>query len=42
MESFDAILSCALSDYLSNSRAIGGDVEKHVSGREKMLLLKGL
>lgn len=32
MEAFDAILSGPLSDYLSNSRAIGGDVEKHVSG----------
>lgn len=29
MEVFDAILSGPLSDYLSNSRAIGGDVEKH-------------
>lgn len=42
MEAFDGILSGPLSDYLSNSRAIGGDVEKHVSAREKMLLLERL
>lgn len=40
MEDLDAILSGPLSDYLSNSRAIGGDVEKHVSGCKRMLLLK--
>jgi hypothetical protein len=32
MEAFDLLLMGPLSEYLKNSRAIGEDVEKHVSG----------
>lgn len=31
VEAFDVILKGPVSDYLSNSRAVGGEVEKHVS-----------